>query len=202
MSTLDWLASLLAIPAESLPPSLRAPLGSVTLTHYVIVEASRLDGIDQEQILAWLGLSAEAFEAVEEGWSERIADALTAEGSTFDEVYEDLLGRALELWPRAVDPLDRKIEAYLTYQRHNLETEDLGQRLGLTTGDEIRLGRLWAARLADPEVAAQAQAASSVALPPLPEVVVVPVQLPVVAELASKLSQLGTRSPHASELPS
>lgn len=189
MSTRDWLT----IAAESLPQSLRAPLGSVTLTQYVIVEASRLDGIDQAQILAWLGLSAEAFEAVEEGWSERIADALTAEGSSFDELYEDLLGRALELWPRAVDPLDRKIDAYLTYQRHNLETEDLGQRLGLTTGDEIRLARSWASRLADPQVAALAHAASALPLPPVPEVVIAPIQLP---------SPLDTRSSNQAELQS
>ncbi|WP_437491994.1 hypothetical protein WME75_16785 [Sorangium sp. So ce1014] len=180
MSTRDAL--LRALPADSrLPEALRAPIEGVSLGHYLIVEAARLDGLPVPAVLAWLDVPQRAFARAEELWSERVSDALACDDERFDALYEDALGWALSLWARPVDPLDRDIGAWMTFQRHALDAIDPGElarRAGLTPGDELRLARLWRARLADPEVLALAEAAMSGPLAPLPAVAVSPFVFP------------------------
>jgi hypothetical protein len=184
MSTRDAL--LRSLPADGrLPERLRAPIEGVSIAHYLVVEAAQLDGLPVPAVLAWLGVSQRAFARAEEPWSERVAGALAGEGGEFDALYEESLGRALSLWARRVDPLDREIGAWVTFQRHALEAEDPGEiarRAGLTLGDELRLARLWRARLAEPEILASAEAAMSGPLAPMPTLTVVPFLFPPTEE--------------------
>lgn len=99
-------------------------------------------------------------ERAEEIWSEPLSEAL-AEG--FDAAYEELLGRAAMLWPRKTPPLDEAIEAWIAYQQHVVLAEaptTARERLGVTRGDELRLGRLWRERIAsDPALQERAAVA-------------------------------------------
>jgi len=178
MSTRDALL----IPEPSrLPEALREPLEGVSLAAYLFVEAGRLDALPLASLLGWLGVRESAFERAEERWSERVADELTREGPPFDEVYEDLITRALSLWSRSVTPLDHDVEAWMMFQRHALAAADPGamaRRLGLTAGDEMRLARSWRDRLRAPEIAARAVAAWTAPLSPLPALSFSPIVFP------------------------
>ena len=178
MSTRDTLV----IPEPSrLPEALREPIDGVSLATYLFVEAARLDGLSEPAVLGWLGVPWRAFARAEERWSARLSDELARDRALFDELYEDLLGRALSLWGRPIEPLDRDVEAWMTFQRHALEAGDpgkLARHLGLTIADELRLARLWRGRLATPETAARAEAAWSGPLPPLPKLTLGPIHLP------------------------
>lgn len=177
MSTPDSL--ILDVPSR-LPDALREPVEGVSFAAYLIVEAARLDALPERAVLGWIGVRQAAFERAEESWSERLGDAL-ADTPGFDEVYEDLLGRALALWSRAIDPLDRDIDAWMRFQRHALAADDPGdfaRRAGLTPGDEVRLARLWRARLASPDLGARAALAWSAPLGPMPAVTLSPFVFP------------------------
>lgn len=180
------IAEALLIPEPSrLPDALRDPIEGVSLATYLFVEAARLDALPLPAVLGWLGVREGAFARAEEPWSERVADELARDGSHFDELYEDLLGEALSRWARPVDPLDREVEAWLTFQRHALAAEDPGEmarRAGLTAGDEVRLARLWRERLATPAVAERAAAAWSGPLLPLPKLSLSPIVFPPTLE--------------------
>ncbi|WP_437300248.1 hypothetical protein [Sorangium sp. So ce426] len=186
MSTRDAL--LLSVPADGrIPAALRAPIEGVSIAHYLVVEAAQLDGLPVPAVLEWLGVPRRAFARAEELWSERVADALAGEDGGFDALYEDAIGRALSLWARAVDPLDREFGAWMTFQRHALEADDPGElarRAGLTRGDELRLARLWRGRLveAEPELVALAEAVMSGPLAPLPALTVSPFVFPPAEE--------------------
>lgn len=178
MSTRDEL--LMAEPSR-LPEALREPLSGVSLADYLFVEAARLDGLPTPAVLAWLGLPEGVYSRAEELWGERVADELAREGAQFDEMYEDLLTRALSLWARSVDPLDRDVEAWVMFQRHALAASDpsgVARRVGLTAGDELRLARLWRYRLEDPAIAARAEAAMSGPLGPIPKLTLSPIVFP------------------------
>jgi hypothetical protein len=167
--------------SPELPETWREPICGVSLAAYMLVEAARLDGLPISAVLAWIGVRESAFTRAEDIWSDRIADALDQDDAAFDELYEDLLGRALSLWSRSVEPLDRDVEAWINFQRHSFETTDPGdmaRRAGLTIGDEMRLVRLWYMRLSDPEIAARAVDAWSAPLTPLPKLVIVPFVFP------------------------
>ena len=168
MSTRDTL--LIPDPA-CLPAALREPLDGVSFATYLFVEASRLDDLSLPAVLGWLGVRASAFAQVEARWSQIVADALADEALAFDALYDELLGRALACWPRPVDPLDRDVQAWIMFQRHalaSMDPGDVGRRLGLTAGDELRLARAWRGPLAIPETAARAASAWSSPLLPLP----------------------------------
>jgi hypothetical protein len=172
---------LLILESPRLPEGLREPIEGVSLAAYLIVEAARLDGLPLPEVLAWLGVRESVFARAEEPWSERIANELARDEANFDEMYEDLLGQALALWARPITPLDREVEVWITFQRHALATDDPGEnarRAGLTPGDEMRLARLWRGRLAAPELAAQAAAAWSGPLLPLPKLTLSPFVFP------------------------
>jgi hypothetical protein len=182
MSTRDAL--LIPDPAR-IPDTWRAPIEGVSLAAYLLVEASRLDGLPLPAVLAWLGLRESVFERAEERWSDRIADGLAREGSELDVLYHDLVSRALALWTRRTAPLDDEIEAWMTYQRHALAAADpaeLARKLGLTSGDELRLARQWRARLLDPAIAARAAAAWSSPLASLPGLSLSPIVFPPAVE--------------------
>ncbi|MEO7327479.1 MAG: hypothetical protein ABI193_02800 [Minicystis sp.] len=175
----------LVLDLTTLPEPLRDPIAGVSLAHYLIVEASRLDALPLPTVLTWLGLRPIAFERAEEPWSERIDEELAREGSTFDERYQHLLGQALSLWSRAIDPLDHDIEAWMTFQRHALAADDPGEmarRAGLLAGDELRLAHRWRDRLSTPEIAARAEAAWSGPLLPLPRLTLSPIVFPPALE--------------------
>ena len=178
MSTRDPLS--LADPAE-LPEALREPLLGVPFAAFIVVEAARLDELPEAAVLGWLGVRESAFARVEERFRDIVSEELAKEGSSFDDLHEDLLGRALSLWARPVEPLDRDVEAWIAFQRHALLADDPGamaQKSGLTPGDEVRLARLWRSRLALPEVAARAEAAMSGPLSPLPKLSLAPFAFP------------------------
>lgn len=174
-------ARLVIADPSLLPEALRAPVSGVSFADYLVVEASRLDGLPLPPVLALLGLSPLAFERAEDHFGERLDDELSRDGSTFPDLYQDLLARALALFTRSIDPLDRDIEAFMTYQRHALDAGDPGQfarDLGLTPGDEIRLARRWNERLADPSIAERAQRALLAPLAPLPALTLAPLVVP------------------------
>jgi len=182
MSTRDAL--LIPEPCE-LPDALREPIEGVSLAAYLFVEAARLDALPLPAVLRWLGVREGAFARAEEPWSERVADELAREGSHFDALYDDLLGRALSRWARPVEPLDRDVEAWMTFQRHALAADDpseIARGAGLTAGDELRLARLWRERLVSPEIAARAGEAWSGPLPPLPKLALAPIVFPPTPE--------------------
>lgn len=182
MSTRD---ALLIPDPSSLPEALRAPIGGVSLAAYLFVEASRLDALPLPAVLAWIGLRGSVFERAEEGWNDRLADALAGEGPELDLLYQELVSRALSLWARRIAPLDTDVEAWMTFQRHALASADPGEHargLGLTPGDELRLARLWSERLLDPAIAARAVAAWSAPIQPLPRLTVAPLVFPPVVE--------------------
>jgi hypothetical protein len=182
MSTRDAL--LISEPSR-LPEAVREPIEGVSFAAYLVVEAARLDGLPFLTVLGWLGVRQRAFARAEELWSERVSDELAREGAHFDEVYEDLLTQALSLWARSIEPLDREVEAWMTFQRHALAAEDPGamaRRAGLTVGDEMRLARLWRGRLATAEIAARAMAAWSGPLLPLPKLSLSPIVFPPTPE--------------------
>jgi hypothetical protein len=167
--------------ADAVPDALRDPIEGVSLSAYLLVEAARLDALPERAVLSWLGVREAAFARAEERWSERVDDALADESAGFDALYEEVLGRALALWARAVDPLDRDVEAWMTFQRHALDAADpgaLAREAGLTPGDELRLARLWRARLSDPALAERALSSFSAPLAPLPRVTVAPIVFP------------------------
>ncbi|WP_437621384.1 hypothetical protein [Sorangium sp. So ce1151] len=173
--------SLLNLDPSRVPEALRETSEDVSLAAYLIVEASRVDGLPLSDVLAWLGMRESLFARAEESWSDRVADELARDGADFDEMYEDLLGQALALWARPIGPLDCEVEAWITFQRHALAADDPGEiarRAGLTPGDEMRLARLWRARLAAPELAAQAAAAWSGPLLPMPKLILSPLVFP------------------------
>jgi hypothetical protein len=180
MSTRDAL--LYAQLAESrIPEDLRSPIERVSLASYLIIEAARLDGLPQAAVLSWLGVHEKDFARAHELWSDRVTDALAHGDGAFDALYEELLGRALFLWARRVDPLDRDVAAWVTFQRHALEADDpdeLARSAGLTPGDEMRLARYWRACLADPATAAAAEEAMSGPLAPMPKLAVTPFVFP------------------------
>jgi hypothetical protein len=178
MSTRD---ALLIPEPSGLPEALREPIEGVSFAAYLFVEAARLDALPLAAVLGWLGVREGAFARAEEPWSERVADELARDGSHFDALYEDLLGRALSRWARPVDPLDRDVEAWMTFQRHTLAADDPGEiarRAGLTAGDELRLARLWRGRLAGPDIAERAGEAWSGPLPALPKLALSPIVFP------------------------
>jgi hypothetical protein len=182
MSTRDAL--MIPEPA-SLPDAWRVPIAGVSLAAYLIVEASRLDGLPLPAVLAWIGLRDSVFDRAEERWSDQITDELAREGSESDAVYHDLLGRALALWSRPTAPLDTEVEAWMTFQRHALaaaDPADFALRLGLTAGDELRLARLWSERLRDPAIAARAASAWTAPLGPLPALSLSPLVFPPALE--------------------
>jgi len=179
--------ALLVPDAALLPVSLREPIRGVSLSTYLFVEAARLDAIPLPALLAWLGVKESAFAGVEEQWNDRIAVELEQEGARFDELYEDLIGRALSSWARRIDPLDGAIEAWMMFQRHALSAADSNEmvrRAGLTPGDEVRLTRLWHQRLTDPEIAARAARAWVAPLEELPALIISPFVFPPPAEPA------------------
>lgn len=189
MSTRDersFRPDTLLIPDPSrLPESLREPIEGVSFAAYLLVEAARLDGLAPAAVLGWLGVRESVFVRAEERWSDLLADELARGSARFDEIYEDFLGRALSLWARPVDPLDRDVEAWITFQRHMLAAGDPGElarRAGLTPGDELRLARLWRGRFAAPEVAARGAAAWSGPLLPLPALRLTPIAFPPTQE--------------------
>jgi hypothetical protein len=182
MSTRDALL----IPDRSLlPEALRDPIEGVSLAAYLFVEAAHLDALPTPAVLRWLGVRERAFERAEDRWSELVAEELEREEARFDEMYEDLLTRALSLWARSIEPLDRDVEAWMTFQRHALEAGEPGEvarRAGLTAGDELRLARLWRDRIRSPEVAARAAAAWAGPLLPLPALSMSPLVFPPALE--------------------
>lgn len=175
MSTRD---RLIVTDPLLLPEALREPVAGVSFAAYLCVEAARLDGLPDRAVLAWLGVTESTFARAEERWDERLSDELAREGAELDAMYDDLLGRALSLWHRAIDPLDRDVAAWIAYQRRAGDTPDLGRERGLTLGDELRLARLWRGRVTDPEVATVAVAAWSAPLPPMPALVLSPLVFP------------------------
>lgn len=182
MSTPDAIS--IAEPSR-LPETLREPIEGIALATYLFVEAARLDGLPAAAVLGWLGVRESVFARVEERWSERVEEELARDGSCFDELYEDLVGQALSRWARPAPPLDREVEAWMTFQRHALAADDPGEMArgaGLTTGDELRLARLWRDRLGNPEIAARAMAAWSGPLLPLPKLALSPIVFPPTAE--------------------
>lgn len=155
-------------------------IAGVSLDVYLTVEAARLDGLDEAAVLAWLGVRPTDFERAEERWRDRIDDALAGDDG-FEAVYLAGIERALARWSREVDPLDRDVDAWIQYQRHGLaagDGADVGARLGLTAGDEVRLGATWRSRLRDPAIATRAASAMDAPLRPLPTVRVAPLVFP------------------------
>jgi hypothetical protein len=182
MSTRD---ALLIADLSRIPEALREPIEGVSLAAYLFVEAARLDGLPLSTVLQWLGVGKSAFFRAEERWSDRVEDELAREGSAFDSMYEDLLGRALSLWTRPTPPLDRDVEAWIMFQRHALEADDpekMARLAGLTPGDEVRLARLWRGRLSISEIAARAEAALSGPLSDLPKLALPPILFPPALE--------------------
>jgi hypothetical protein len=168
-------------PILSLPEGLREPVLGVSFTAYLLVEAARLDGLPEQEVLRWLGVQESTFAQAEEAWGERVADELAWGEAGFDALYLDLLERALSAWARPVPPLDQEVEAWTTFQRHALaalDPEAVARRAGLTAGDELRLARLWRDRLAAPELVARAEAALSSPLSPMPAVTPAPFPFP------------------------
>lgn len=180
--------ALLPVDPSTLPEAVREPIEGVSFTAYLLVEAARLDGIADRSVLSWLGVRETSFARAEERWSDLLSDELAREGGLFDEVYEDLVGRALSLWARAVDPLDHDVEAWMAYQRLALLAEspdEVAKKVGLTRGDEIRLARLWRRRLAESaDLAAIAAAAWSGRASPLPKITLSPLVFPPAREPA------------------
>ena len=159
----------LLIDVESLPEALRKPIRKVSCAHFFCVIAAGLDNLPTPAVLAWLGVSETAYAFAGPRWEARVDAELTRENSAFDELYTELLGRALQLWSRPVPPLDTDVEAFISYQKQSQLAAHPGQlaaRSGLTVGDEIRLTRLWQSRFHEPEI--RAQAARALAAPPLP----------------------------------
>ncbi|MEP7126073.1 MAG: hypothetical protein ABJE95_34390 [Byssovorax sp.] len=182
MSTRDRLS---IPPLLRIPEAWRAPVEGVSLAAYLVVEASRLDGLPLPAVLAWLGLRESVFDRVEERWSDRIADELARDGAGTDALYQELLSHALSLWGRRTAPLDAEIEAWMTFQRHALAAADPGELargLGLTAGDELRLAWLWQHRLLDPAIAARAAEAWSAPIAPLPRLALSPLVFPPAVE--------------------
>lgn len=179
MSTPDALL----IPDPSvLPEKVREPISGISFATYLFVEAARLDEIPTQSVLVWLGVRESDFERAESTWSERVADEFERDESSFEELYEDLFGKALSFWTRSITPLDTDIQSWICLQRHLLESPDLARQLGLTSGDEMRLERLWRTRLSDPAVAFMAAETWASALSPLPKIIVAPSNFPLRAE--------------------
>jgi hypothetical protein len=168
---------LLAGLEARVPKTLQAPIRSISLATYVIAEAALLDNLDVQAVLAWIGASDVDFMLSAEAWSERIADALLDETTDFDSLYNDLIVRALFLWPRRVPTLEDDPTAWIIYQRHAQTVEELGEvrdKLGLTPGDSVRLAYHWSQRAKELEAAEDALGALVGELPPLPTVTVEP----------------------------
>lgn len=190
MPTTDVLFSGDLTSRASLPEALRGPLRGVSFAHHLIVVASRMDALATPAVLAWLGLPEEAYARVEARWEERVSDELAREGSGFDALYTELLGQAVDLWGRAVEPLDHDLEAWLAYERHAAEhPAAVAARTTLTAGDALRLARHWRGRLAEPTLAERAARALAGPLPPLPDVTPSPLRFP--PETQPSLGALG-----------
>ncbi len=191
--SVDSAAGNVSLP---LPRSLSAPIEGVPFMAYLTLEAARLDGIPDADVIAWMGLDEARFGGVAPGsgarfarasdlWTERLDEALAAVPAPgerpFDEVYEELLGQTLLWWARSVAPLDRDVGSFVTYQRHALaavDPEAFSRDLGLTNGDDLRLARHWRRRMTDPEVSERARAAMEGPLPPMPALTLSPLVFP------------------------
>jgi hypothetical protein len=167
------------IDPARIPAALRGAIEGISLASYIFVEASKLDGIKRPAVLAWLRVAPRGFEHAEQKWSTRIAEALVRDATDFHEVYEELLGNALNCWARVVTPLEEDLEAWVTFRRHTkTHTPKLIAKLGLTRGDVVRLTRSWRARLADPEIAELAAKMINRPLEPMPKITVAPLVFP------------------------
>lgn len=176
--------ALVLDPRAPLPPGLAAPLFGVSFVDWLFVEAAVLDDLDERRVLAWLDLDGARFERARDGWLARVDAEMERDGAAFDVLYEDLLGRALAQWGRRVEPLDTDFGAWVAFERARLVTDDpdaFAHRLGLTSGDVLRLARSWRLRRAaatpdaDPEVGLSALAADA---PTVPKVRVGPLVFP------------------------
>lgn len=162
-----------------LPEILRRDANGVSFASFVLVEAARLDDIEDGRVLEWLDIPRSAFERAEEAFGECLMEALGSDHPDFEELYDELITRALSQWSRRLPPLDEHVEAWVTFQRHALVSEEpasFASAHGLTAGDELRLAALWRARMSDPAVVERATAAMAAPLPEKP----VPLPAPLV----------------------
>jgi hypothetical protein len=134
------------------------PTLSVTLEQYATVLALVQDDVPLGEALAAAGVPRAAWIAARDGWDERVLDDLEAGGALAEEL-EQRKRDALEARPKPLAPYDGDLRAYLDLERalgDEDEPDRLLRELGLTPADPLRLERLWAARLREPETSALA----------------------------------------------
>jgi hypothetical protein len=171
--------ALVIVDPSRVPEPLRRPIHGVPFATIIFVDAARLDALPERAVLDWLAVRERDFARAEAAWNDRLDEELAREASELDGLYEEWLGRALSLWSRRVDPLDRDVAAWVAFQRHRLDADDArAEELGLTAGDELRLARMWRARTTEPLVAERALSAWSEPHLGLPSVALSPFVFP------------------------
>lgn len=139
-------------PAPAAPPVDPELLG-VPLSAYAAVVAYLGEGIPLEQGLAHAAISADAWPALEAGWSERLVASATGDGELLSAYDKHRIAAALHV-ERALPPLDVDLPAWLDFYRAFTTAEEpLGflEARELTEADIFRLLGFWEARMASEE---------------------------------------------------
>jgi hypothetical protein len=135
-------------------------LFGVTLASYAGVQAGLAEGFPLDAVLENERVSARAWAAADEVWTEALVDDLEREEG-LEEAYNELLAEAQERYGRRVPPLDEDLAAWLTFARGwAADPEPLVflERAGVRPSDMIRLQRLWSIRIeGDPARRREAQ---------------------------------------------
>jgi hypothetical protein len=146
----------------------------LTLSGYAAVRTAELEGFAKSEALAREGVLADDFERDAEAWDELLGEPLAIDGE-LGEAFERALDRARARYARVLDPLERDLEAWVSFHRWFLthERPDAAlARVGLRLIDLARLVRLWAERAArEPALAEKVHALMSASAPPEPPAV-------------------------------
>jgi hypothetical protein len=146
------------------------PTATITLEQYASAVALLDDGETLADALAFAAIPRDAWPGARKGWDARLVADLR-DGGDLAEELERAKCAALLARRATVPPFHTDLAAYLTLDRHLAAApspERLLAKAGLSPCDPQRLWALWAPRLRNASVAADAVRLLSLPLGPLP----------------------------------